>query len=153
MKRARASLPKTWQTYPDIPIQGFHGPNKVRCTLQSEQSYELWSKNYKSKIYREGLQHSQEWQRALRLCNIRPFRAVSPLLDKNGKVITSISEYVNASKDHLSKATGCIWSKGIARSLVHLPDKDKDTLVKMMIDQIKMINLNKSCGCDGVHPS
>lgn len=152
-KRTHKLDPSSWFLYPDLPLYGFQGPNKVRWTIKSEHEYNVWIKDYKYKIYKEGLTTSNEWRKALQLCNLRPFKHTSPMLDNKGKVVTSIKDYINCAVAHLEKATGQSWVKYSPHSMYDLDKDDKYKIVNMMVSEINNVNVNKSCGSDGIHPS
>ena len=152
-KKTAESRPRNWNTYPDISTYGYLGPNKIKWTIRNEAEFQTFVKEHKDKVYREGLVTREEWRRAQLLCDMKPYRRISPMLDDKGATITSKKEYVNAAIAHLEKATASTLKKIKPKCLEKFTDEERETIVNMMIPQLPYINSNKSCGSDGVHPS
>lgn len=76
-----------------------------------------------------------------------------PLLDLQGRVATGKCDYVRATLEHLQKATAAEWRPCRPKHFVERQGKDLDSITDLMLARWNTINPNKSCGCDGVHPS
>ena len=152
-KRTLASHPKLWEKYDDIDTYGFLGPNKIRRTLKSEQEYETSIREFRKKVFKEGLESSDQWKRALQLCDLRPYQRISPLIGTNGQIVTCKKDYINTTIAHLEQATASTWTKRMPRGLDEFSDTEKDKLLEIMMTGWNTIIRKTSCGSDGIHPS
>ena len=145
------SCPWSWTKYPEINIQGYLGPNKTRMTIPSVVKLNEYIKKEKERISKSVLISKEEWQRVLKLTNIKPYQKFQPIIDSNGKPVLRIQQYIETVKKNLQECTSNAQAP-YTTQILELKDYKITTVVNGMIENMNKISPRKSCGNDGIYP-
>lgn len=103
----KASDPKSWSKYQPQDIGGYTGPDKLKWSLMSAHSLKERKEAIKKEVLLGPLITREQWAKTMPYCNLKEHTHITPMLDKDGQVITSKYKYIRDTLKIIEQASGC----------------------------------------------
>ena len=93
--------------------------------INNEVEYRAIKKSQDEKIFSEGLSKNYDWSRAWKLCGLKSYISLTPILNEKGVAITINSDYIRSSLHYFQESTGKISTRCNPRYLSWLPENEQ----------------------------